>query len=200
MVLRTIPPLYDTRDWIQNHTYASAQVKLLLIIHIDRDEAIFSGLHELIAFHIIVEVQVLILLIVIIITQEGISPLNVFSFSFEVLQLLLLCLDSGLEGHYLRAKASDGVVLLGTLPAECLALMGKDPDGVGLLRHVGVSLVGVVAGVVQLLLGLVEHEVQMLHVMPQLGVGWQVHGSSNGVMPCKVSKTFPLDRHHVLPA
>ena len=115
MVLRTISPFYDTRDMIQTHTYASDQVILLLIIHIYRDEVILSGVHELIAFHI----GVFIFLKVIIITQVGCSiSLDVFTFSFQVLQLGLLCLDSFLQSCYLRAEASNGVVLLGTLIAK----------------------------------------------------------------------------------
>ena len=138
----------------------------LLIIYIYRDVVIFSGLHELIVFNI----SVLIFFEVIIITQVGCSSLNVFTFFLQFPQLSLLSLNSLLQGCYLRAEASDGGVLLGSLLAKCLAILGKHLDGLGLLRQVEVSLVGVDAGVVQFLLGLVHHKVQVLHVMLQLRV------------------------------
>ena len=118
MVLRTIYSRYDTKDGIQTHTYTSDQVQLL-IIHIDRDKVILSGLQELVVLH----VSVLILFEVIIIAHEGCSSLNVFTFFFQLPQLGLLSLNSLLQGWYLRAEASNGGVLLGTLLAKVPAVV-----------------------------------------------------------------------------
>jgi hypothetical protein len=70
-------------------------VQLLLIVDINRDVVILSGLQEL----VVLLLGVLVLLKVIVIAQKGVSSLNVDA-SIVILQLtnlILLGLDSGLK-------------------------------------------------------------------------------------------------------
>ena len=188
MVLRTIYSRYDTKDGIQTHTYSSDQVQLL-IIHIDRDKVIFSGLQELVVFLL----GVLILLEVVVVTQEGTSSLNVISIFLHLLHLFLLVLDSGLKRCYLCAETGDGGILLCPLLAESLAVVVEELDGFTLLDDVGVSLVGVLTRVVEILLSVVQDEVEMLHMVLQLRVGLHVHGLSSRVTPREVRKARVLE-------
>ncbi len=93
MVLRTISPFYDTRDMIQTHTYASEQVRLLLI-NIYRSESIHSGFQVLIAIHIGVECQVFIFFffVVIVIAHIGVSIDTSKTYLLSRTLLLLFCL------------------------------------------------------------------------------------------------------------
>jgi hypothetical protein len=101
--------------------------------------------------------------------------------------------DPGLE-------AVDGVILLLVGAAESPALRGDNPDGVGLLRQLDVSVVGVFAGVVEVDAGLAQHEVKMINMVAKLRVRRQVHWHSEGVVPCIVHKATIREVHEVLPA
>lgn len=90
------------------------QLLLILFIHIDGNDPILSRLQKL----VVLLLSELILLKVVVVTQEVLASLDVFSILLHLLQLVLLGLDNGLQGEYLCVEARNGGVLLGALQAE----------------------------------------------------------------------------------
>ena len=184
MVLRTIHHATIQGTGYNSHLQKCSSATTL-VLNVDGDDVVRSWLQE----SVVLLLSELVLLKVVVVAQEGSSSLKVDTciILLHLSQLVLLGLDSGLQRCYLGAKAHNSSILLGTLQAKLLAILGKLLDGIGMRCQSKVSLVGLHAGIVQILLRVVQHEVQMLSMVPQLRVRLQLHGYSCGITPHKVS-------------
>src|SRR4051812_44881248 len=83
--------------------------------------------------------------------------------------------------------------------AKCLVLLHKDGEGLVLLDYNGIVMVGVGAVIVQLLLPVIHHEAEMIHVMLQLWVSSYLQWLYHSITPCAVLKASTLDLIDALP-